>query len=291
MSYAASRAASGPLNSLLNSMVAQWAVVGGTLFYLVAPDDLRMAVRAFMIRQLSEQPQSNSSNNSNRNAYPPIVLQTSSAGPAGAGGSLLRTMVTCVVGASCVWVGYGLLSELLPFKEYLPVTQRIFDKTSKKLASSIYNVKDVLGKQILNLFQKTEQLQKTTDDINKDVKHCQNTLDLTRADLGQVSQQLDSVHDTVQTNQHLQTYTARGVKLLVSAVSSILPGDDRITRELQDYIRAGDLVYKNSSHNSNKTLDSPEREHPKLVIAPKPTQSSSEHSELLKLMGQKVDVH
>ena len=171
------------------------------------------------------------------------------------------------------------LSNALP--EYvgnlLPVTRNIFDQTAKNLATSLVNVKDLLGKQILNVMKKQDDLGEQLDSTHRDVNIILDDLKFVRTDLSAVVESVDRCEASVEASQRLQSYTARGVKLLVAAVGTVLPRDDaQMLRELEHYARDGEMFRRQmersvvSTTTMSTTLQQqqqqqmpPENEHPR----------------------------
>jgi hypothetical protein len=259
------QAAKGPLNALLSSSGAQWAALVGIGTYITSPDKVMDLAASVLERRAS------SSSSSSMDRMSPIIIQTGSdsrgGGSNSGGGGILTTVVTYTIGAGCVWVSYTVLSNVLPefIGDLLPVTRKVFDKASKNLASSIVNVKEVLGNQILNLMKKQDDLGKKQDDTHRDVKDIQDDMKFVRGDLSSVVESVDRCEASIESSQQLNSYTARGVKLLVAAVSTVLPRDDhQIIRELQDYARDGEVFRRQlESSRPPQPQTPPENEHPR----------------------------
>ena len=238
---ASAAASRGPLNALLHASAGtQWLVFGAALYTYAAPDKVMDLLQSLLLSgQRSLLSQSDSSSNNNR----PIIIHTSGGG--GANGSqsttssLVTTVVTYCAGAGAVWVSFTVLSNLLPdyLNQLLPVTRRVFDRAAQNLAQGIHNVKDVLGQQILKLMRQQDELGRKQDETGSDVKDIQENLRDARGDLNDLATSIGRCEVSLEEAQRLQTYTARGVKLLVRSVSAILPTDDRMTKDLQAYAR------------------------------------------------------
>jgi hypothetical protein len=153
-------------------------------------------------------------------------------------------MVFYTIGAGCVWISYTLCTSVLPdyISELMPVTRKVFDQTTKNLATSLFNVKEAMIKQIQFVMSKQDELGIKQDDTHRDVKDIQEDMKFVRSDLSGVMDGVDRCEASVEASQRLQAYTARGVKLLVAAVATVLPRDEnyQILRELEKYARDGE---------------------------------------------------
>jgi hypothetical protein len=265
----------GPMNALLSSPAAQWATLGGLGAYIVSPEKVSATLQHLVNIASATSPLDHhhlSNSNDRHNTVPSsIVIHTGSSSLDGSGGSgngnkngIVTTMVTYTLVAGCVWVTYTVLSHALP--EYignlLPVTRRVFDQTSQRLAVSLHKVKDVLGSQILAVMKKQDVLSDKQDDMHRDVQGLQDDVSCVRTDLLSVLESVDRCEATVQSSLALQSYTARGVKLLVSAVSMVLPASDNhgLVRELEQYAREGQ-VFRGQLEQKSTAPPQPQPQH------------------------------
>ena len=165
------------------------------------------------------------------------------------------------MGAGCVWISYTLCTSVLPdyISELMPVTRKVFDQTTKNLATSLFNVKEAMIKQIQFVMSKQDELSIKQDDTHRDVKDIQEDMKFVRSDLSGVMDGIDRCEVSVEASQRLQAYTARGVKLLVAAVATVLPRDDnyQILRELEKYARDGEPVRNLMDRSQQQQLPSP----------------------------------
>lgn len=283
---------------LASSAGVQWAAFGGAAVLLLAgPDKCREVIHSWMGSLVdSSDRRHGETNHSNNNsaldrAASSIIIHTGgdrlNGGSGGNGGSLLTSIVTYTLGAGCVWVSYSVLSNALPayIGNLLPVTRKIFDQTAKNLATSLVNVKDLLGKQILNVMKKQDDLGEQLDSTHRDVNIILDDLKFVRTDLASVVESVDRCEASVEASQRLQSYTARGVKLLVAAVGTVLPRDcdQQMLRELEHYARDGEVFRRQLERSvmvssSTTTLQQqpqqqqqqqtpPENEHPRQQLA------------------------
>jgi hypothetical protein len=255
---AAAAASRGPLNALLSNASTQWVVIGVGL-YTLGPDSLRDAVHRTLAAVTTPQ---HSNHDPHQQQYrsggpAPVIVRidpSNSSGGSRGGGGWMTTVISYTVLVGGVWVSYSVLSTMLPeqLQQVLPVTRRVFEKSSKSLAKTIYNVKEVLGNQINQLLRKQDELEDQQKDTHKEVLNVYVSLKDAREEIQTVHRSSHRCEEDLKRSIAMQGYTARGVKLLVTAVSSILAPDNRITQELEDYLRAGELVY-GGNHNNNKT--------------------------------------
>lgn len=269
---ATAAAARGPLNALLSNASTQWIALGIGI-YAFGPDHLRDAVHRAILA-ISTIPEESSQQQQFRSASPVIVRVDPSMRGGGGGNRWIFSIVSYTAVAGCVWLSYSVLSTVLPeqLQQVLPVTRRIFEKSSKSLAKTIFNVKEVLGNQITALLRKQEDLESHQKESHKEILNVKESLQNAHRDIQTVDTTTRRCEDDLKKSMAMQGYTARGVKLLVTAVSSILDPNNRISHELEDYIRAGDLIYgKSTRPNDGPENDRPVRPStpPKKTITPK----------------------
>jgi hypothetical protein len=260
--------ARGPLNLLLSHSGAQWATILGMGAYAMNPESVLQAVRSLTSATV-ERPMGDRTQ--------PIIIHTGESRNSGNSNNnsltsgLWTTLIFYTVGAGCVWLSYSVLTSLLPdcVGDFMPVTRRVFDRTTKNLATSLFNVKEAMLQQIQFLMQKQDEFGDKQEETHRDVQDIQEDMKHVRSDLTDVRRGVDRCEATVEASQRLQSYTARGVKLLVAAVATVLPRDDvHILRELEQYARDGEQFRIESSalrmpSSSYASPEPPENEHPR----------------------------
>lgn len=237
--------ARGPVQVLLQSGAAQWMVLGlGALAFF--PHETQTVLRKALLALTDGDGQTKNHHDSRS----PIVIHT--GGSISPRSTVTASLVNYAVGAGFVWVSYTICVNYLPeqLKEYFPVTRRFFDQATQKLAQGIYNVKEVLGKQIINLSKKQDALGKKQDETHKDVLETKHELSEARSDLSSLAQSLTRCETSLSEAERLQLYTAKGVKLLVRCIAMVMPGDSRVLKELADYSKDGERFQKQIDHTS-----------------------------------------
>jgi len=148
----------------------------------------------------------------------PIVIQTS-----GAGGSASERIWGQLIGytltAAGVWISYTIMIHYLPdwAKEMLPVTRAVFDKAVTNLGKGIVNCSE----QIMILMGKQEA---THSELLE-----------ARGDINQLQDSVDRCEDSLETAEATNNKSARGIKLLVRAVATLVPGGLNIAEELNRF--------------------------------------------------------
>lgn len=197
----------------------------------------------------------------------------------------VSTVVTWSFVAGFLWVSVTVVSQSWPevMQHILPVTRRVLDQTSKQLALSIYNVKQVLGQQLLALMKNQDALKSAQDETNRRVQTVHDEVQLLRhCDLPAILQAVDACQASVEATAAVQAHTARGVQLLVAAVHTVLSPHEQgpLIRELQHYQQQGEqqqrqlstttISSNSNSENKNnnliiasdRTMEPPEQDHP-----------------------------
>ena len=245
--------AKGPLSSALG----QWAFVGMGAYALAGGDALRdAAVRTAQITaqlaagvplsailEAGEHSSRRLAHGAPASAQAPIVIHTtSSGGGAGMAQKPLVLLVQLTIGAGLCWASYIVFSNFLPeqIKEMLPVTRKFFDAAITSLGKGILQVKETLSEQILGLSRKQEELSDKQDETHTEVLSVRNDLGEVRFDLGQIADTVERCEASLSHAERRQSYTARGVRLLVRCVGAMMPGNSRLAGELDRFNVAGD---------------------------------------------------
>jgi len=279
--------AKGPLSSALG----QWAFVGLGAYALAGGEALRdAAVRTAQITAqlsagvplstiLGEPDRRLVAQGTSASSQAPIVIHTTSSG--GGGGIAqkpLALLVQLTIGAGLCWGSYIVLSNFLPeqIKEMLPVTRKFFDAAITSLGKGILQVKETLSEQILGLSRKQEELSDKQDETHTEVLSVRNDLGEVRFDLGQIADTVERCEASLSHAERRQSYTARGVRLLVRCVGAMMPGNSRLAGELDRFAVAGDefqdedeiaanraaQIGNGTNTNTVKTIEGPQHHHP-----------------------------
>jgi hypothetical protein len=251
-------AARGPLAFLLQSQSGQWLAISLGALYAF-PDQVKGMILLPALREASQysdvakflanglgvsegelKGSSSASASTSSPSMQPIIIHT---GNGGNGSKTLADTVTYyALGAGACWVGYVVLSQALPeaVQEMLPVTRRFFAKTSSVLADGIIQVRKSLEAQMKNLSKKQDDLEGKLDDTHRSVRSVQKELGETRGDIQGLGESMDRCESTLLSSSRLQSYTSKGVTLLVRCVATMLPSNDRQVNELAQYIQDGE---------------------------------------------------
>jgi len=270
----------GPLHFLLQSSGGQWFLVGLGAFTFF-PEKVGEILRLTFDKLTTSESMYNNGGyprlnpSSNNNA--PIIIHTGND----TGGASTRSMINItmyVLSAAGIWISYNALrydfltcflfyfltfiitkymfvfflkfvSNLLPesIKELLPVTRKIFDKSITNVAKAIINVREALGKQIMDLSEKQDLLNNKQDQTLIEISNVQENMDHVRNDLDELGDAMSRCETSLEHAERLQSYTARGIKLLVKTVATMIPGDHRAVSELSKYTKEGE--YLDMNHN------------------------------------------
>ena len=258
MSSAASQVlAKGPLSSALG----QWAFVGLGAYALAGGEALKDAAgrTASVAAQLaaglplsaildaSNLNNSRSNHNAGATAAMPAPIVIHHTSPASGSGRLLTErplifLVQLTLGAGLCWGSYIVLSNLLPeqIKEMLPVTRKFFDAAITSLGKGLLQVKEQLGEQILGLSTKQDELSQQQSETHTEVLSVKNDLGEVRFDLGAISDTVERCEASLAHADRRQSYTAKGVRLLVRCVGAMMPGNARLAGELDRFAQQGD---------------------------------------------------
>mmetsp|Transcript_4528 Transcript_4528/g.8364 ORF Transcript_4528/g.8364 Transcript_4528/m.8364 type:complete len:310 (+) Transcript_4528:240-1169(+) len=199
----------------------------------------------------------------------PIIIQTGSAAEKS---GYLGTIATYAIGAGACWVGFVFLTNALPeaVQEVMPVTRKFFSKSSKLLADGILQVKKVMDEKIAMLSKKQDDMDAKLDGTHASVLDVQRNLDDTRGDINKLGESMERCESTIMSSKRLQSYTSKGVTLLVRCVASMLPSNDRTMSELAQYIKDGEDMGKREQEQRRLS----DLKGPGSIISPEPPKAN-----------------
>merc|ERR1719464_760100 len=207
----------------------------------------------------------------------PIIIHTTSNSDGGKN-QYVGLAIKVMVGGTACWIGYFALTNALPeyVQEFFPVTRKFFAKTSKFLASAIEQVKDVLEEKIGILSSKQDALSDKLDDTHDSVLGLHRELGDARSDLHDLSSSMSRQESTLASSHRTQSYTSKGVTLLVRCVASMLPSNDRTVNDLAQYIKDGEEIQKHEIKQAQeRRLSAVALKSPVSTITPGPSSCKS----------------
>jgi hypothetical protein len=254
---AGAAAVRGPFGFLLQTTAGQYVVLGLGAVSLF-PDKCNELIRPVLRSLLLGFPNVPLANefakkgsigfNSTPSAQAPIVIQTGKNESTQE--RIVGQLITYTVTAAGVWLSYTILVNYLPdwAKEMLPVTRQVFEKAVQNLGRGILEVSE----QILNVRKKQDE----THDELLEARH-----DITTA-----QGSIDRCEDALGAADALQNKTQRGIRLLVRAVATMVPGSHNIAQELNYYAREIDIdpsdpaIQEINKHNPSFIFGTPSSE-------------------------------
>jgi Sec-independent protein translocase protein TatA len=272
----------GPLTFLLQSTGTQWVFIGAIGLGIFGTDRVRSVLEESITKvlRLSQSPHSQrfSESDGSRNMSPIVIHTGSSSSGGGLGlssaGGIVGLAVQVTLGAVTCWAAYGVISNasFIPdiVKEVLPVSRKLFDRAVKSLGEGIIHVRDSLSEQMNQLSQTQEELSEKQDKTLSEIDLVKCDVGDARQDLERMIESLTRCESSLGSTEHVSNYTAKGVRLLVRCVASMLPGNDRVLTELVQYIKEADSVPKEDNSSSLPPKEpalqyqqsTPEDEHP-----------------------------
>ena len=106
------------------------------------------------------------------------------------------------------------------------------------MAKGLINVKDVLGEAIGIVDGKVDVLNAKQDDTLDEVRGVNNELDTLKQDVLGVHDSVKRVEMELARASRRQSYTARGVRLLISCVGALMPGNAQLAGELNKFTKS-----------------------------------------------------
>lgn len=238
MSGAAGAALRGPFGFLLQTQSGQWVILGlgaATLFPDKFDEIVRPVVRSLILGLPAGFPTSSLvDSGKSAAAAAPIVIQTPGSASSSAQERIMGQLIAYTVSAAGVWVSYSILINYLPdwAKEMLPVTRQVFDKAVSNLGRGIVAVSD----KILEVMQRQEETHSELLEARTDIHGLRETL--------------DGMEQTLDDAGEVQGKTARGVKLLVRAVATMVPGHHVVAQDLIKYAKDLDIDTSHAENNN-----------------------------------------
>ena len=264
--------ARGPLAFLLQSQTGQWMTISLGALYAF-PEQTKMFVGDFagpLAKSLTGFNINNfvdlgSSGEEKTNQHQvattpqyqapaPIIIHTTTGENSGSKlNPYVGVLIKVVIGGTACWLGYFALTNALPeyMQEFFPVTRKFFAKTSKFLVAAIEHVKEALEEQIGTVSKKQDDLSDQLDTTHESVLGLHQELGEARTDLHELTTSMARQESTVAASYRTQSYTSRGVTLLVRCVATMLPHTDRTVNDLAEYIKDGEEIRK---HEETKRL-------------------------------------
>ena len=247
----ASAVSRGPLNALLQSAAGQWTLLGAGGYYLVFPEHVRQALslhKAGASNSIAGSSAASSSSSSSSSLYPQMItIQTPF--PSTGTRPAWTMIVYAVAGGAVCWLGYVACTQIDVVAQLLPVTKQVFTQTTSALSRAIWNVKQALEEKLLGVSKKQDELSAKQCLTHEQVQDLHRNLEDARQELWQVRDSLERCEESLQKSHKLQSYTQRGVRLLVRCVTSFLPEDAAQRQDIQRFINEG---AETSDQNQNQ---------------------------------------
>jgi len=292
MSAAAGGAARGPLALLLQSQTGQWITISLGAIYAF-PEQAKMVLGDLesygaLAKKLSgfDTPtlgDKNSSQVATVTATPaPIIIHQTVPSSDGKN-QYVTLLVKVAIGGTACWVGYFALTNALPeyVQEFFPVTRKFFAKTSKFLASAVENVRKHLEEQIGIVSKKQDELSDKLDGTNDSIYGLQKELGEARGDLSRLNESMARQESTLFSSHRTQSYTSKGVTLLVRCVASMLPSNDRTVSDLAQYIKDGEEIQKHEIKQAQeRRISAVALKSPVSTITPGPSASKKKTQQI-----------
>lgn len=237
--------ARGPLSSPL----AQWAVLGLGVVAVAGKENVSAALQRAVHTALQASVDGPGSvlGSSERmivsQGQAPIVIHSGPAATAPGSARHIATLVQLTIGAAACWASYIVISTCLPdaVKELLPVTRKFFDNAVTSLGQAILTVRNALSAQIEDLSDKQDELSSKQDATHTEVLAARDDLDGLRLDLESICASVRRCEGSLAAAERRQTYTARGVRLLVRCVGALLPGNATLAGDLEKFSREAEV--------------------------------------------------
>lgn len=158
------------------------------------------------------------------------------------GNARATTVVQLVIGAGFCWGTYVILVSMLPehMKGMLPVSTSVFNRAVSSLGKAVINLKDTLMEQVSMLSKKQDDLSDQQEETHGEVLNVKDNVQDLKQDLSLIQESLNLCHSTLSESDRRTAYIAQGVQLLTRGVSTFLPEDDSLLKDLLRFNNAGE---------------------------------------------------
>jgi hypothetical protein len=213
--------------------LGQLAVLGMGAFCVMNPDKFFTLLHRTTQAMLLPHPQQQGSHQQ------PIVIHQSLPT---SGNSKATTVVQLVIGAGFCWGTYVVLVSMLPeqFRGMLPVSTTTFNRAISSLGKAVINLKDTLMEQVSMLSKKQDDLSEQQEETHVEVLNVKESCNDLKQDLTLIQESLNLCHSTLSESDRRTAYIAHGVQLLTRGVSTFLPEDDSLLKDLLRFNNAGE---------------------------------------------------
>lgn len=250
--------ARGPLAFLLQNQAGQWMTISLGAIYAF-PDQAKMILgdlgnwsslvkqlSGFNVPTLQDSKQLATTSQAAAAAAPQPIIIHHHNGSSSDKNQYVSLAIKVAIGGTACWLGYFALTNALPewVQEFFPVTRKFFAKTSKFLVATIEQVRDVLEKQIGIVSKKQDDISDKLDDTHDSVLGLHKELGDARDELNNLNNSMARQELTLNSSSRTQSYTSKGVTLLVRCVASMLPTNDHTVHDLAEYIKDGEEISK-----------------------------------------------
>ena len=214
-----------PLGQLATIGMGALCVMNPEKFFLL----LQRTTQAFMLPPPSH-----------GHSQQPIVIHQTTAAAQASGRAAIVAQV--LIAGTCCWGTYVVAIQLLPeqFKGMLPVSTSTFKTAVSSLGKAVINLKETLMEQISGLSKKQDELGEQQEETHSEVLNVKESVTDLKDDLTLIQESLNLCHSTLSESDKRTAYIAQGVQLLTRGVSTFLPEDDALMKELLRFNVQGD---------------------------------------------------
>lgn len=167
----------------------------------------------------------------------------------GGSASFVQYLIQLTMGAVLVWGSFSILQNILPekVKEMLPVTRKVFDTAVTSLGNGIVNIRDVLSRQILGLEEKQDEFGYKLDETHSEVV-------CIRDRVHELNEILLRCEDSLKRGDQRQTFTAKGLRLLLKCVGTMLPANSKFHHEIDGLYSSSHALDLDGSDETKKDV-------------------------------------
>lgn len=167
----------------------------------------------------------------------------------GSSASYLQYLIQWTMGAVLIWGSFSILQNILPeqVKEFLPVTRKVFDTAVTSLGNGIVNIRDVLSRQMLGLEEKQDEFGYKLDETHNEVV-------CIRDRVHDLNDLLLRCEESLKRGDQRQTFTAKGLRLLLKCVGSMLPANSKFHHEIDGLYNSSHALDLDGSDQSNTEI-------------------------------------
>lgn len=151
-----------------------------------------------------------------------------------------------------VWQTYNFFHSFLPecMTAVLPVTTHAFNSATTKLAKGILNIKDSLVEKFVCMTRKQDDFSRKQDEFGRLQKETHREVVSVKDNIYNLKDSVGNLQSSLDLYEKISVHNAKGVRLVTRAVSSLIPHETELLKEMRQYEKDGHELTQQQSCQS-----------------------------------------